>query len=55
MMGMLFLKCKTCGEKFASGISADEKSFKTLTLRNNTHQCPKCGQRHSYDTKDYFF
>jgi len=53
-MGMLFLKCKTCGVKFASGISADAKSFETLTLINNQHVCPE-GHRHSYDKKDYSF
>jgi hypothetical protein len=53
-MGMLFLKCKTCGMKFASGISVDAKSFETLTLINNQHECPK-GHCHSYDKRDYFF
>lgn len=53
-MPMLYLKCKTCGVKFASGIAADKKSFETLTLSNNSHQCSK-GHVHSYNTKDYFF
>jgi hypothetical protein len=53
-MPMLYLKCKICGIKFASGIAADEESFRTLTLSNNSHQCPR-GHLVPYDKKDYFF
>lgn len=51
---MFYLICKTCGVKFASGISVDEESFKTLTLKDNRHECPK-GHTHSYNKQDYFF
>jgi hypothetical protein len=53
-MPMLYLKCKTCGTKFASGISVDETSFKTLNLVNNSHTCPK-GHTHAYNKQDYSF
>jgi hypothetical protein len=53
-MPMLYLKCKICGIKFASGIAADKESFRTLTLSNNSHQCPR-GHLVPYDKKDYFF
>lgn len=53
-MPMLYLKCKTCQTEFASGIAADEKSFATLTLINNGHQCSK-GHMNHYSTKDYHF
>jgi len=50
----LYLKCKTCGVEFSSGISGDKKSFETLTLRGNYHTCPK-GHTHQYEKKDYYF
>lgn len=53
-MPMLYLKCKTCGIRFPSGIASDRKSFETLSLINNTHQCPK-GHEHAYNKKDYSF
>jgi hypothetical protein len=53
-MPMLFLTCKTCGAKFASSIYVDEKSFETLCLKNNSHQCPK-GHVHVYEKVNYFF
>jgi len=53
-MKNLYLKCKTCGEKFRSGIQMDEESFKTVTLQNNYENCPK-GHRDSYNKEDYFF
>jgi hypothetical protein len=53
-MPMLYLKCKICGTKFASGIAVDEKSYKTLSLINNSHTCPK-GHVSSYNKQDYSF
>lgn len=53
-MPMLYVRCKICGTKFASGISVDKKSFETLTLKNNHHKCPR-GHLHSYNKEDYFF
>ena len=53
-MPMLYLRCKSCGTRFPSGISADEQSFKTLTLRNNNHRCPN-GHAHSYNKEDYSY
>jgi len=53
-MPMLYLKCKTCGAEFPSGMSFDKKSFETATLIGNYHTCPK-GHTHPYDKKDYYF
>ena len=49
-----YLRCKTCGIEFASGISTDKKSFETMALSKNQHTCPK-GHTHAYDKKDYYF
>jgi len=51
-MPLLYIKCKTCGVKFASGISIDKKSFETIGLKENYHICPK-GHKHSYNKEDY--
>jgi len=53
-MKKLYLKCKTCGEKFQAGIQMDEESFKTATLLNNNESCP-WGHMNSYNKEDYFF
>ena len=53
-MPMLHIRCKTCGVRFASGISTDKESFKTLTLEYNYHKCPR-GHVNSYSKKDYSF
>ena len=48
----LELKCKTCGVRFNSGIVMSRKSFRTVILKANKHECPK-GHVHSYDKEDY--
>jgi hypothetical protein len=53
-MPMLYLRCKTCKEEFASGINVDKKSFKTTILKQNFHSCPK-RHVHPYDKIDYYF
>jgi hypothetical protein len=53
-MPMLYLKCKTCGIEFASGMNFDKKSFETSILKGNYHTCPK-GHSNKYDKKDYYF
>jgi len=53
-MPKLYIKCKECGAKFASGIAMDKKSFATTTLAGNYHKCPK-GHIHQYNKEDYFF
>jgi len=50
----LYLKCKTCGTEFASGISADRGSFETMQLVGNSHNCPN-GHVNRYDKEDYYF
>jgi hypothetical protein len=51
---MLYLKCKTCGTTFSSGIAMNEKSFQSTILLGNRHICPK-GHEHRYNKEDYFF
>lgn len=53
-MAMLYVRCKTCGIRFASGISVDQESFETLVLKNNFHECPR-GHLNSYNKEDYSF
>jgi hypothetical protein len=53
-MPMLYVKCKTCGVEFASGMSFDKRSLETAILKANYHRCPK-GHTHQYDKKDYYF
>lgn len=53
-MPMLYLRCKTCGVEFASGMSFDKTSFETAILKGNYQTCPK-GHTHQYDKKDYYF
>jgi len=50
----LWVKCKTCGLRFNSGISMDMESFKTAVLKGNIHVCPN-GHSNSYDKEDYMF
>jgi len=50
---MLYIKCKTCGEEFLSGIDIDEKSFETAKF-TGYHTCPKW-HAHKYNKKDYYF
>lgn len=53
-MPKLYVKCKDCGVKFASGMAMDRKSFETSTLVGNYHTCPKRHKR-QYNKEDYFF
>jgi hypothetical protein len=53
-MPTLYVKCKTCGVKFKTGIGADEDTFKTMSLTNMHHKCPK-GHENTYNKKDYSF
>ena len=52
-MPMLYIKCKTCGMEFPSGIDATKDSLATMHLVNNTHVCP---MRHSHkcDLENYY-
>jgi len=53
-LAVLYVKCKTCGITFSSGIAIDEKSFQSVILKENKHTCPK-GHVHGYNKGDYFF
>lgn len=51
---LLYLKCKTCGVTFSSGIAMGEESFRSTILKRNRHTCPK-RHEHEYNKEDYFF
>lgn len=53
---MLFFKCKYCGKITPSFIQVDKKSFKTIKLINNYHQCNFCGKMNLLENNnDYFY
>lgn len=52
-MPTLYLKCKTCGVEFPSGIGATKDSLATIHLENNTHVCPE-GHANTYDQENYY-
>ena len=49
-MPMLYIKCKTCGVEFPSGIRV---SLATLHLENKTHVCIN-GHANGYAQEDYY-
>ena len=53
-LAVLYLKCKTCGSAFSSGVAMDERSFQSTVFRENRHTCSK-GHEHGYNKGDYFF
>ena len=53
-MPSLYLKCKTCGVKFESGIVIEKRGLEAIKLVDNQHTCPN-GHIHTYHKKDYFY
>ena len=53
-MPSLYLKCKTCGVKFESGVVMEKRGFEAIKLVENQHTCPN-GHIHAYSKKDYFY
>ena len=53
-MPSLYLKCKTCGVKFESGIVMEKRGMEAARLIYNQHTCPN-GHIHTYNKKDFFF
>jgi len=53
-MARLYLKCKTCGIEFVSGIDLDKESFESTTFVDNYHVCPN-QHSNSYNKQDYYF
>jgi len=53
-MPSLYLKCKTCGVKFESGIVMEKRGLEVIKLVDNQHTCPN-GHIHTYSKKDYFY
>ena len=49
------IKCKACGEVHSSAIQVDQMRFQTVTLTNNSEDCPKCHAMSTYNKEDYFF
>jgi len=53
-MPSLYLKCKTCGVKFESGIVMEKRGLEAIKRVDNQHTCPN-GHIHTYSKKDYFY
>jgi len=51
----MMIKCKACGEVHSSAIQVDQMRFQTVTLTNNSEDCPKCHATSTYNKEDYFF
>ena len=51
---MLYVKCKTCGEEFASGLSIPKSVIDKVPLTNTLHRCSK-GHEHHYDKADHYY
>jgi serine acetyltransferase len=51
---MLYVRCKTCGLEFWSGIRCKKNIFAVLDLYGNQHPCPN-GHKNRYDKKDYYY
>ncbi len=51
----MMVKCKACGEVHSSAIQVDQMRFQTVTLTNNSEDCPKCHATSTYNKEDYFF
>ena len=49
----LYVRCKTCGLEFKTGIGATPESLRTSVFMN-PHICPS-GHVHTYTTNEYFF
>jgi rubredoxin len=49
----LWIRCRTCGRVFDSGLRMDRVSFERGTLAANYHTCPHCGTRATYKKEDY--
>lgn len=52
-MGELMLKCSITGQEFSTGINVvDEDSFRKLPDTVTRAQCPHCGLKHSWWTRE---
>ena len=49
-MSMLYIKCKTCGVEFPSGIRVNQTP---IHLEKKTHYCIN-GHANDYDQEDYY-
>lgn len=48
------IRCPKTGQAVPTGVATDEESFKTMTLTDNSFQCPRCGEMHTWSKKDAF-
>lgn len=53
-MSSLYIKCKTCGVEFKTGVQINEESFETTSITYQYETCPS-GHWNPYDKKDFFF
>lgn len=49
----LWIRCRSCGREFDSGLRMDQASFERGTLAANYHTCRHCGTRGTYRKEDY--
>jgi hypothetical protein len=52
-MPSLWVKCKNCGQEFASGIAVQDEALGHVLMTDVIHACPKCGASGKYSTMDY--
>jgi len=50
----LYVKCKTCGEEFDSGLSIPKSVLDKVELSNTMHRCSKNHENH-YDKPDHYY
>jgi|SRR5205814_9859396 endogenous inhibitor of DNA gyrase (YacG/DUF329 family) len=48
------IRCPRTGKNVPTGVAMDEESFKSATLKDNSVQCPHCGEMHTWQKKDAF-
>lgn len=51
-MAAVVIKCPTTGKEVNTGMDIDQASWETMTLTNNSVQCPYCGKNHTWSKRD---
>ena len=54
-MGVLMVKCLTCGREFSTGIQIEEDSLEKLPDAPVRARCPTCGNEHSWSSREARF
>ncbi len=50
----LYVKCKTCGEEFESGLSIPKAVFYKVPITYALHRCSKNHENH-YEKEDHYY